>query len=1156
MEDVSKNPWIGLESYKEGQILYGRDKDIRELTQCVLNDTDTLLYGKSGIGKSSILNAGILPAARRAGYFPVLIRLTHKEEDIPYLQQVTQALLDAHVQIMEVLPCQNYETESFYEFFHRHYFYNPDAERTKLMIIFDQFEEIFTLQEDPVKKKSFFASIADVLNDIMPDVLQHKVTISEDDQEEVELTQDEIDDVFADLNLEEVHTIPEYVTDNEIHFIFTIREDFLSEFEYYSAAIPSLKQNRYGLRPINEEQASQIILRPVPGLVDESVAKLIIETVTGRTDFSLDGIAEIEVEAALLSLYLKRLYDAKEGDKLTQDLIEHKSGEIISDFYIEALSEISNSSVEYLERVLLNGQGRRDNVTVYDALHVGKVSRREIDILCKEKKVLRCFNYSGDMRLEFIHDRLCPVVIQHRNEREMVRQREEKERMFMLEKQKNRKRIFYMAVMLLVAVAIASFLTISNKRLDGLNHELVTQQNKILRSQQKLLSVKIKQLLDNGDSYMSKRLALNVMSMSGSNDENQLSLSFRKILRELSNANTAVLKSHESAVIDVAFSPVDQMMASASDTTILIWDSKNGKLVRTFSNHDSNVSSVAFSPDGTKIAAGLDNGHIRVYNMQTGKDEYNIPHLHKGKVRCVTFTPDGKALVSASQDRSIRFWNAENGMPLDVIKEAHSNEVIYLAFSHDQSKMASASADHSIKIWDTSRDTLIQILTGHGDWVRSVAFKPADANTLLSSSDDGTIRIWNVSEPEPKDTIFYKANSYVTRSIYSRDAKNIVASFRDGSVRVWDVGTQTEKTHLQGTHKSYANAVAISCDCEMFASAGSDMVVRLWDMKSPLKIGEYCHHVGDVINVTSKGHYIVTVGSDNRAICYDARRMGDGPLWVEIIEGKKFQNAVINIKHNSVALVGYKTIVIRDLESGEVKYRKDDTHEGWIYAVDCSPDEEFLVSAGKDKKINIWDWNLNPIKSVDKCHNGIITSLKFNHDGTRLASSSADKLCKIWDFNSIEDEAPKVLPGHQSEVLTAVFSKDGKYVLTASMDKTAKLWDVDSLNCVKTFSGHGGIVNAAIFSENEKEIVTVSSDKLIRIWDVESKSELIGLYGHTESVTSVATQNNGASILTVSFDGTLQTWNYPSIDEVIIDIKNRFSNYPLTENELVDLDVI
>ena len=193
MEELArKNPWLGLESYKEGEILYGRDEDIRDLSQCVLNET--LLYGKSGIGKSSILNAGILPAARRSGYLPVVIRLSHKDEH-PYLVQIHQAIINSIVSscgndllsniagcdieainkeykfIREVVARKNQDSESFYEYFHRHTFHNEIGERIKLLIIFDQFEEIFTLQEDIQKKKDFMsqrltASLEDYLEAI------------------------------------------------------------------------------------------------------------------------------------------------------------------------------------------------------------------------------------------------------------------------------------------------------------------------------------------------------------------------------------------------------------------------------------------------------------------------------------------------------------------------------------------------------------------------------------------------------------------------------------------------------------------------------------------------------------------------------------------------------------------------------------------------------------------------------------------------------------------------------------------------------------------------------------------------------------------------------------------------------------------------------
>jgi len=429
MEELnSKNPWLGLESYKEGEVLYGRDDDIRDLTQCVLNDIDTLLYGKSGIGKSSILNAGILPAARRNGYIPIMVRLSHKG-DSPYLKQIANAIINSatpSIEIHEVVACKNASQESLYEFFHRNTFHSIDGERVKLLIIFDQFEEIFTLQSDESIKKRFFSELADLLNDKMPATLQ-RVAIEqvEEEQQTVIEDEDDFDTLFKNIDLGADKDIPDYISDNEIHWVFTIREDFLSEFEYYSASIPSLKQNRYGLRPINEEQAAQIIMRPRPGLIDESVAKMIIEKVTGKTGFKLDGIPEIEVDSAVLSLYLNRLYNAKTSDIITSELIEEKGGEIINDFYVEAISGIRSTTIEYLERMLLNGQGRRDNITVFDAKEEGGITDEELDILCNKKKILRQFNYAGDLRIEYIHDILCPVVKAHKDEQLLIKQQEE-----------------------------------------------------------------------------------------------------------------------------------------------------------------------------------------------------------------------------------------------------------------------------------------------------------------------------------------------------------------------------------------------------------------------------------------------------------------------------------------------------------------------------------------------------------------------------------------------------------------------------------------------------------------------------------------------------------------------------------------------------------
>lgn len=463
----TKNPWLGLESYKEGEILYGRDDDIRNLSLRVLYDTCTLLYGKSGIGKSSLLNAGILPVARMNGFTPVTIRLSHKDE-LSYLDQIKQsikeAILSAHITpecnfdktsidttslIKEIIPSKQKDSESFYEFFHRHTFHDTTGQRISLLIIFDQFEELLTLQEHPQKIRDFFSNLADLLNDIMPEELQNDLgTVSIQKKEIKEII--DYSDIFDSSIIQKEDIQPKYIMDNKIHFVFSIREDFLAGFEYHTAKIPLLKQNRYGLRPINEEQAAQIIMRPVSGLVDKEVAKLIIERITNKRDFQLDNIPEIEVDSAILSLYLSRLYEIKTGETITKDLVENKDTEIISDFYKESISCISNSTIEYLEDVLVNDQGCRDNISIYDAINKGNISKRELEILCNEKKILRKFNYAGNLRIEYIHDRLCPIILKNKFDRE--EQRERAKQSIELKKLKRQRFIISMITLLLISM--------------------------------------------------------------------------------------------------------------------------------------------------------------------------------------------------------------------------------------------------------------------------------------------------------------------------------------------------------------------------------------------------------------------------------------------------------------------------------------------------------------------------------------------------------------------------------------------------------------------------------------------------------------------------------------------------------------------------------
>lgn len=419
MIDTHNNPWLGLESYQENQIIYGRNEEISDLAQRVLNDVDTVLYGKSGIGKTSIINAGVLPIARQNGYIPVVVRLDHSNSK-KYIGQI-RTLIEGVAQVKEKVKAKDPANELLWEYLHRHEFW-CNGERCKLLIIFDQFEEIFTLQTDPSARTAFFNEIGDVLNKVMPLELVGK---------DMEMQQSKADDNetvvegFASLSGlfkkkiadDSSKTEFDYVDDNDIHFIFALREDFLSDFEYYTAKIPSLKHHRFGLRPLNEEQAADIITKPRPGLVSIDVARLIIETVTGRSDFSLGDDPEIEVDAAVLSLFLSRLYQklAPEDSIISLQLVTESGSNIIKDFYTESIGILTPQEVVLLEDQLLTSTGRRNNVSYSDFQKL--IPKVKINELVQTKKLLRAFNYGNDIRLEFIHDILCPVIKELKSER-------------------------------------------------------------------------------------------------------------------------------------------------------------------------------------------------------------------------------------------------------------------------------------------------------------------------------------------------------------------------------------------------------------------------------------------------------------------------------------------------------------------------------------------------------------------------------------------------------------------------------------------------------------------------------------------------------------------------------------------------------------------
>ena len=468
----NSNPWLGLRTYTEGQILYGRSEEINALSQDILFNRQTVVYGKSGIGKSSLLNAGVFPILRRSNIFPVNVRLVHTDDkQIDYIEQIKKSVeeslknlrrdivgTDGKKQTLESLQGRKEELcpsipndkgETLWEFFHRHVFYDDIGNEIQPVIVFDQFEEIFTLCKDEKTRIDFFDQLADLINDIPPSYIYESNIKSKENVSEIDKEIDGTGDFILEEDVEDEQTHNNYLQEPKYHIVIILREEFLSYLERYTTNIPLLKHNRYCLRPLNDDQAGIIITDPVPGLISEEVAIEIICKVAKvkPTEFKLgDGITQLEVDSAMLSLFLSELFKKKapEDNSISIELVRAIGDNIITSFYEKTIAGISETSAEFLEDRLITKDGKRNN-DFEDVILDNGVSKEELDYL-KSERLIHEFPWNGYMRIEFMHDTLCGIIKERKENREQIRiqeeekKRQEEERLQLIKQQEQEKK--------------------------------------------------------------------------------------------------------------------------------------------------------------------------------------------------------------------------------------------------------------------------------------------------------------------------------------------------------------------------------------------------------------------------------------------------------------------------------------------------------------------------------------------------------------------------------------------------------------------------------------------------------------------------------------------------------------------------------------------
>ena len=528
--------------------------------------------------------------------------------------------------------------------------------------------------------------------------------------------------------------------------------------------------------------------------------------------------------------------------------------------------------------------------------------------------------------------------------------------------------------------------------------------------------------------------------------------------------------------ISVVYSPDGSILASGAENgTISLWDVTEGHEIRKLFGHSDWVFGLAFSPDGQTLASGSYDSTVKIWDMQTGH-EIRTLEGHSDMVRCVAFSPDGRTLASGSYDSTVKIWDMQTGQEIRTLAD-HSKTVNSVAFSPDGRTLASGSSDSTIKIWDVDTGQEIRTLDGYSSEIFSVAFSP-DGQTLASGSGDSTIKIWNVDTGREIRTLV--GHSDIVCSVaFSPDGQTFSTASYDSTIKIWDLETGQEIRTLDG-YSSAMFSVAFSPDGRTLASGSRDSTIKLWDLASGCNIGTFKGHSDIVCCVAfSPDGKILASGSEDSTI----------KLW--------------------------------DLETGQ-RTMSLDGHSNRVRYVAFSPDGQTLASGSDDNTVRLWNIATGQEIRTLSGHSDMVSSVAFSPDGQTLASGSHDSTVKLWDV--ISGRKIRTISGDSLYVFSVAFSPDGWAVASCGFDETARLLDVETGSEIRTLAGHFDWVNSVAFSPDGETLVTGSDDDTVKLWKVDTGREIRTLSGHSDDVNSVAFSPDGRALASGSSDGTIRLW--------------------------------
>jgi len=1088
----AENPWPGLASFGEAdqEFFFGRESETEELVRLVLRERLTILFGLSGLGKTSLLQAGLFPRLREENVLPVSLRLQHADGSPPCSEQVLSAIARAAAAAGAEIPAPR-PGETLWEYFHRggNDFWSARNRPVVPLLAFDQFEEIFTLGSGRPGAAELIETLASLTEGYPPAAV--KARLDENPAEAKEFS----------------------FSRHPYKILLSLREDFLPDLEALRDRIRTIGNNRLRVRRMNGENALRVVTLPGGGLLERPVAEEVVRFVAGKSATDQAPLSAMEVEPALLSIVCRELNNKRKARgeaQITAGLLEGSRTEILTDLYERSLADLPIEVRGFIEERLITVSGFRDSVALENALATPGVTRAAVDRLT-ERRLLRIEDRGAGQRLELTHDVLTGVV---RHSRDTRRQKEalaraEAERLVLVERERTMRRqlrrnrnILVLVACLLAGVAVLSVLAYRAKgKVDSV-----------------LASSDVERAL-NLQSYRSQEA---LACLADALRRDPANLGARSLLLDLLLRRPWLLpvrEAHHPDAQSVVLSPDGSTHAVVeNDGVVQLWDTltahRRGEPLR---DPAGAIAEVEFSADGSRLVTTSRSGAL-VWDTASQKTVGGPFPTTDGKLGCLG--PDCRVLAQRTAE-STRFFDTVSGREAGP---AVPNTEIGTLYSPDGERILrlhDSGGTWSILIHD--------IRTGHsigkpivlGTAAGDPKLSPDGRLAAVVQTDGHHVQVWDTATGTALALIHREATVRFARL----GANLLETETDDDGLSLWDARTGQAVDHLQ--LEGSRLFTSLSPDEKSYLLLTDDQVLRLRDVATRSYLYEPVHDVTAARLSADRQNLIVLLG--NNTVRVLSPTTPEKSLIARVPHGKLNNADLSKTDGRLVALVEDGTLLVRDTTKGEVQGAAlpGMTDAAWVHFVD----HDRKVAVIRRGQALVWDFRAGRITGQVPLP-GYAAYSEVSPDGGTVLTVPSLQAVQLLDAASGKPLTGLLPHRPQWQNSPMPFTPDGERLLLTPDDKTLQIVDARTGRVVTTLQSPGGTIQWAVFSADGHRLLAVAGGQSVCQWDVDTGRLIHQLKHPRGGGFSWAYFGPDGSILGVGKDFQVSRWDAETGDSM------------------------